>query len=288
MPPTPGPPPVPPVPGEPAYTQERIASLLATRRFGRTLRFLDVTPSTQRVAMELAASGAPEGALVLAQEQTAGVGRRGRSWHSARGLGIWLSLVLRPPVPSSRCLALSTWAGLAVLDTLRARRLDGGAAGLKWPNDIVAGGRKLGGMLIDARGSGRELSYAVLGLGLNTGHGESDFPEELAGAATSVRMITGEAPDRAALLADLLLELERGYGRALSEDGSAELAARAGRASVLMGRRVRVSGEGVDIEGEALRVDADGALVVKDGRTGGEVRVTAADVEAVETREEKA
>jgi BirA family biotin operon repressor/biotin-[acetyl-CoA-carboxylase] ligase len=274
-------------PWGPGYTPERIASLLETRSFGRALRFLDVTPSTQSVAMELAASGAPEGTLVLAEEQTAGMGRRGRRWHSARGLGIWLSLVLRPPVPSSRCRALSTWAGLAVLDTLRARGWDEGAAGLKWPNDVVAGGRKLCGILIDARSSGAELSYAIVGLGLNTGHGERDFPDELATTATSVRMVEGEAPDRAALLAELLLALERGYERALTDEGRAELAGRAGRASVLTGRRVRVSGEGACLEGEALRVDADGALVVRDGRSGGEVIVTAADVETIETREDK-
>jgi BirA family biotin operon repressor/biotin-[acetyl-CoA-carboxylase] ligase len=280
--------PVPP-PGfhDSTYTPERIASLLATRRFGRELRFLGAAPSTQGVAMDLAASGAPEGTLVVAEEQTAGVGRRGRSWHSARGLGIWLSMVLRPAAPPSQCQALSTWAGLAVHETLRARGWDRAPAGLKWPNDVIAGGRKICGILIDTRSAGADISYAVLGLGLNTGHLPGDFPGELAGTAVSVRMIAGEAPDRALLLADLLLELERSYGLALSAAGRAELAARAGRASVLIGKRVRVSGEGATVEGSAVRVDGDGALVVVDGRTGGEVTVLAGDVRIIEPLEDE-
>lgn len=280
------------MPSEPEYSAERIASLLRTRSFGRELRFLDVTDSTQRVALELAASGAPEGALVVAEEQTAGMGRRGRGWHSARGLGIWLSLVLRPAVPPSQCQSLSLWAGLAVLETLRAEGWSQAPAGLKWPNDVIAGGRKLCGILIDASSAGAGVSYAVLGLGLNTGHLAADFPGGLAETATSIRMITGQAPDRAALLADLLLELEREYARALSPEGRSELAARAGRASVLIGRRVRVAGvgerfDGGTLEGEALRVDPDGALVVLNGLTGAEVSVLAGDVEIVETREDE-
>ena len=268
------------------YGAERVLSLLRTERLGRDLRFLDTTASTQEVALALAAGGATEGTVVIAEEQSAGMGRRGRTWHSGRGLGIWLSMVLRPPLSSSQCQALSTWAGLAVLDSLGVCGWKSGLAGLKWPNDVVVGRRKLCGILIDAKSLGDSVSYAVLGLGLNTGHCPGDFPAELASTATSMRMVTGVEPERALVLSELLLCLERSYGLAMSAGGRGALASRAARASVLSGRPVRVIFEGTTLVGKAVGLDGDGALMVEDALTGAVQTVRAGDVQLIESEED--
>lgn len=268
-----------------AYDGESVKALLKTERFGRNLLFFDVVGSTQEKALELASAGAAEGTVVLADEQTSGVGRRGRRWHSARGMGIWLSMILRPRISPSSGGLLSAWAGLAVLDTLRGRVRDPGASGLKWPNDVLVAGRKICGVLIDAGSVGGDMSYAVMGVGLNTGQSPRDFPDELALAATSVKMATGEAPNRAEVVSDLLLKMEKTYPLLADAAGRAELAARAGQESVLTGSPVKVVTGGRTLEGTALRIEANGALVVADARTGAEVAVVAGDVQIVRGRE---
>ena len=125
----------------------------------------DSVPSTQDVAHQLGGAGAPGGTIVLADTQTAGRGRAGRAWHSPPGSGIWLSVVLRPAAaPAGGALAIR--AGLALLEALRVAT-PALAADLKWPNDIVAEGRKLGGILCEARWAHDRLSWIALGLGLN-------------------------------------------------------------------------------------------------------------------------
>jgi len=267
----------------------RILAHLGTTRFGRELHYYEVADSTQRTALQLAAEGAPEGTAVLADGQTRGVGRRGRTWHSPRGKGLWLSLVLRPRIETSRGGILSTWAGLAVAELLRGL----GCAGieLKWPNDVLARRRKICGILIDASTVGGDLSYAVVGIGLNTAQAPGDFPEELKPHATSVTIETGTEPNRAELTAGLLLELERTYSMVQDEGGREKLAGRATEASSLVGRRVRIVEGGLGAagrwiaEGTALRVDSDGSLVIAEAGTGKERAVYAGEVELVRTTE---
>lgn len=271
----------------PAYDEGAVTRLLRTERFGRELRFFRRTATTQGTALELAAGGAVEGTTVVADEQTSGVGRRGRGWHSERGLGIWTSIVLRPRVQSSQGQVLSLWAASAVLETLRAGGWDGGRGGIKWPNDIVAGGRKLCGVLIDSTSMGTDISYAVVGVGLNTGHLPEDFPVDIAPAATSVRMLTGEKPDRAVVLSELLLQLERSYPLVHSTAGRYALLQRVANASVLMDKRVRVIREDQALEGRVVGLNDDGSLVLSEDPTGEQKMISAADVVTVLPQEEK-
>jgi BirA family biotin operon repressor/biotin-[acetyl-CoA-carboxylase] ligase len=266
---------------------QRLGSILTTKRFGRETKFFDVIASTQKAAHELAAAGAPEGTLVVAEEQSGGIGRRGRLWHSAPGLGLWFSMVLRPRIPVESGGLLSAWAGLAVLETLGRDGVLPGDTGLKWPNDVLVKGRKICGILIDASSSAGEMTYAILGIGLNTGHSEEDFPEEIAGVATSLAMEAGGAPDRAEVLAGLLSDLERSYGLVSDPEGRRKLVERAGSASVLTGKRVRVISEGGLKTGRVKGIAPGGGLILGSGPCGADEVILSGDVKVLEFEEEE-
>jgi BirA family biotin operon repressor/biotin-[acetyl-CoA-carboxylase] ligase len=174
-------------------------------RFGRPYDHVGSTPSTQL----LIAADAPEGALVAAEEQTEGRGRLGRRWLAPYGTSLLCSLQLRPDVPSGRLPELTGIAAQAVAETVAA--VADLEPELKFPNDVLAGGRKLAGVLAEAR-EGR----VVLGIGINVNVGERELPLEVDTPATSLLVETGREVDRAELLAELLDRLERRYDAWLS------------------------------------------------------------------------
>jgi len=169
-------------------------------RFGRPYEHVDSIPSTQL----LLAADEPEGALVAAEEQTEGRGRLGRRWLAPRGTSLLCSLQLRPDVPGDRLPELTGVAAQAVAETVAA--LAGVEPELKFPNDVLVGGRKLAGVLAEAR-----ESRVVLGIGINVNVGEDELPREVDTPATSLLVETGRELDRAELLVELLERLERRY-----------------------------------------------------------------------------
>jgi BirA family transcriptional regulator, biotin operon repressor / biotin---[acetyl-CoA-carboxylase] ligase len=178
---------------------EQVEPLLRGR-FGRPYTFLARTASTQR---ELPAD-APEGALVVADEQTAGRGRLGRSWHAPPGTGILASLLLRPAIETTRLPELTGVAGRAVADAIA--EITQLAPVLKFPNDVLVDGRKVAGILAEAS-EGR----VVLGMGINVNQSEAELPRETVTPPTSLRLATGRPQRRAELLAAILVALEREY-----------------------------------------------------------------------------
>ncbi len=214
-------------------------------RFGRHYRYEPVTASTQ----ELVAPGDPEGAVAAADEQTAGRGRLGRRWLAPAGTAIQVSIVLRPP-PRAPLAQLSLVGGLATAETVEAA-LDRPVR-IKWPNDVVVDGRKVAGILAEARDGA-----VVLGIGLNVNQADEQLLPPAQLPAASLRALDGRERERAPLLADLLVFLERRYDgwRDRGLDAClAELRAR----DFLRGRRVRVGG----VEGIASGLDAEGRLLV--------------------------
>jgi BirA family transcriptional regulator, biotin operon repressor / biotin---[acetyl-CoA-carboxylase] ligase len=169
-------------------------------RFGRPYEHVGSTPSTQL----LLAPDAPEGALVVAEEQTAGRGRLGRSWFAPAGTSLLCSLQLRPDTPTERLPELTGVAARACADAIAA--LTGLEPALKFPNDVLVGGRKVAGILAEAR-DGR----VVLGVGINVNLPVDELPEDVDRPATSLLVETGRELDRAELLAELLERLERRY-----------------------------------------------------------------------------
>jgi BirA family transcriptional regulator, biotin operon repressor / biotin---[acetyl-CoA-carboxylase] ligase len=177
-------------------------------RFGRPYRYAEMTPSTQRLLLP----DDPEGAVAVAEEQTEGRGRLGRSWHAPRGSSVLVSVVLEPAVPSPRLPELSLVAGEAVAAAIAAET--GLAPTIKHPNDVLVGGRKTAGILAESS-EGR----VVLGIGVNANQPEDDLPTETQTPPTSLMVEAGREIDRPRLLAAILLELERAYDAWVSETG---------------------------------------------------------------------
>lgn len=241
-------------------------------------------PSTMVRAAELAAAGAPEGATVVADAQSAGRGRLGRAWLAPAGSSLLLTVVLRPRlVPEQAWLTVAA-AGVALVDATAALLVRAAAeppaVGLKWPNDLLVGGRKAAGMLAEARSQGCRLDWVLLGVGVNVGQLAGDFPAELAGRATSLRLAAGGEVDRVALLGAWGERFAGGYRALASGEVDRTLAAYLERLDTL-GRPVRaelLGGEAV--EGVAVGVGAGGALTVRTA-AGAEVAVPSGDVEHV-------
>lgn len=230
-----------------ALRPETVEPLLRGR-FGRPYLYRDACESTQR----LLERSLGEGAVAVCDEQTAGRGRLGRTWTAPRGTAILCSVLLEPP-PERPLAQLSLVGGLAVAETVEAAT--GAAAGIKWPNDVLLGGRKVAGVLAEAAGGA-----VVLGIGLNVNQTVDELPSDARVTAGSLLTAGGEPRERAPLLARLLLALERLYDR---WNGGGLTAVHAGLVvrDVLRGRRVAVDGAA----GVAAGIDGAGRLVVEIG-----------------------
>lgn len=220
-----------------------------------------VVDSTQTVAFDLAARGAPDGSVVVADFQTAGRGRRGRSWQAAPGSALLLSLVLRPRLLPDALPALSLATAVAVAEAIRATA--GADARLKWPNDVLVGERKVAGILLEARHEPDVVVVAGIGINLRP----DAIPPALAARATCL----GAGVDREALLRAVLAAVDR-WRRRLEAEGFEPVRARWLALSDAVGRRVERDG----VAGLVVGLDADGALLVEDA--GGVQRVRAGEV----------
>lgn len=214
---------------------------------------LGTVDSTQQVAFRLAAGGAPDRTVVVAEHQTQGRGRRGHRWEDEPGASLLCSILVRSPLPLAERPRLGFAAALAVADALGAvAALD---ARLRWPNDVLVAGRKIAGILLEARGDA-----VVVGVGINVG--QRSFPADLAGHATSIALAGACAVDREAVLAALLQAFDGWRGRLEREGFAALREAWLARADTI-GRAVRIDG----LDGVAVGLDGDGALLVQVGGT---------------------
>ena len=244
------------------------AGLCATIFAGK-LHFSPATDSTNSDAVEAARAGAPHGSVYFADEQLAGRGRSGNTWHSAAGDGLYVSVLLRPQVPSSRLPLLPLSAGLAAAGAVRA--MSGLAADLRWPNDILLGPRKTGGILVESQTKDQAIAYAIIGIGINV-H-QSSFPPGLATPATSLDVVAGRHIPRQPLLAALLKSLEREAAALEHPAACAAIPARVEQASTwVRGRVVEVHGPQA-CKGLTSGLDENGFLLVQ----------TSAGVQTVQT-----
>lgn len=227
-------------------------SRLRTQTFGRAARFLPESASTNTDALAWAEAGAPEGALVVAERQTAGRGRLGRTWETAPGQCLTFSLLARPKAPPEVAATLPLVAGLAVAEALRARGFE---AGLKWPNDVLIGERKVCGILCEAQTSARGIEGIVVGIGVNAG----TVPEALAHRAVGLGGV-----DRLCLLAEICAAFEALYAR-WATGGLRALRAELDTLDYKRGKTIRVRPAAGEIAGVALGIRDDGALLLQRG-----------------------
>jgi BirA family biotin operon repressor/biotin-[acetyl-CoA-carboxylase] ligase len=232
---------------------------LNTAAFGRRLHYFEETSSTSDRAAELAGAGAPEGTIVVAGRQSAGRGRQGRDWESPAG-GLWMTLLLRPLLRSEELPGLTLVLAGAVCEAVVDALGPQAAVGIRWPNDVYVGDRKLAGLLAEARWSGETMEALWVGLGLNVNMSASDFSEEVRPLATSLQLESGHEVALAPLLKTLLERLEAAY-HALTRDGMTAALARVRPRLVTLGRRVRAKlATELEVEGEAVALGPQGSL----------------------------
>ena len=255
--------------GHDSLEPSALAPRLSETIFGeqKNIRYFRAIGSTNTAAMQAAVQGAAEGSVFIAEEQLAGRGRGGHSWHSEARSGIYLSVVLRPKVEPAAALALSLIAGIAVHDAIM--HVCKIMPDLRWPNDVLAGGRKVAGILTETSADMQKLHHAVIGIGINVN--QSRFPADLAHEATSLAIETGREWPRGTLVVALLESLDRQY-RALQVDAAKaakEIVCEfAKRSSFVSGATVAVHDADAAIPqytGKTVGLDARGFLQVQTG-----------------------
>jgi len=219
---------------------------------GRRVSFFDTITSTMHEAAAQAAAGCPSGTAVVAEEQTAGQGRHGHTWHSEPGAGLYFSVVLRLQTEALPMLTLAL--GLATAEAIsRATDLQ---PDLRWPNDVMLGGKKTAGILVQLLDAA-----CIAGIGINVNH--PSFPPEITNEATSLRLATGRIYKREDLLVDLLQSIDSFTNMLVQGGRQPILDLFTRRSSYAAGKRVRVELPGGDVEGTTAGLDADGFLKLR-------------------------
>jgi BirA family biotin operon repressor/biotin-[acetyl-CoA-carboxylase] ligase len=243
---------------------------------GCRIYWLASTSSTNDVAARLAESGAEEGTVVVADKQTAGRGRHGRAWFSPPGAGLYVSAIVRPEMSISNepnpAALLTLASGVAIAEAVHA--VTGLPAQIKWPNDVLIGGRKLAGILAEAAVHRGALQFVVVGFGVNMK--PAAYPPELTSRVTSIEAETSRPADRAVMLAEIIAAMGERYADLRAGRFDAILSAWRELASSLQGAHVEWDSPAGCVRGRAYDIDRDGALLV---RVGGKVlRVIAGEV----------
>ena len=240
---------------------EEIKEYLKTDFMGRSIYYFNSIDSTNKKAKEIALDE-KEGTVLIAEEQTAGKGRMGRSWVSPKGKGIWMSLILKPTMEPMKVPKLTLIGAAAVYKALENMGIK---AQIKWPNDVLIDGKKICGILTEMSGELNMVNYVIMGIGINVNLDEGDFPEELKDKATSLKISTGKEISRKELTANILNEFEKLYLKFKEEDNIEEVLKISRENSILLGEEVRIiRGNNIKI-GKAIDINDNGELVVEVG-----------------------
>lgn len=240
-------------------TQAELKSMLHCQWIGDRLEYFDETDSTNTRARKQAEQDAPHGTLVVADSQLAGKGRRGRQWASPKGVGIWMSVILRPSLPPMRASMLTLVAGMAVVRGIKS--VTGLSPMIKWPNDVVAGGKKISGILTEMSTEDECIRYVITGIGINVNNEE--FPGDLSATATSLKLEKGEDIRRSPVIGAVAEAFEEYYGRFMETCDMSLLREEYNRELANAGRGVTVLDPRGNYEGTALGIDDEGSLLVE-------------------------
>ena len=256
------------------YQIERVPDILAPKLLHRRLHpgplgkriyhFFKID-STNSVAMMLGERGEPHGTVVIAEEQTAGRGRAGHTWHSEKTNGIYMTVLLRPPISPQQAPLITLAAGLAVREAILEQT--GLAPDLRWPNDLLFGRKKFCGILTEMNAEQDRIHFVAIGIGINVNHAK--IPDELSAIATSIRIETGRIHSRVEIVARLLRHLDSYYNRFVNEGGESIVARFSEVSSYARGKRVRIATTTGTYTGTTDGLEPGGLLRIRrdDGRT---------------------
>ena len=257
---------------------EQVRDGLITKRLGGRLHYFAEIDSTNVYAKRLAEQGAGEGEVIIAETQTRGRGRLGRHWVSPAFLNLYFSVILRPRLAPVQAPQITLMAAVALADTVTL--FLGRPPAIKWPNDILVGGKKLAGILTESSCSSEAIEFVILGIGANLNYPVALMPEGIRKRATSMIALTQRPINREAFARRLIQDLDRCYGE-LQEEGFGSLALRWEALFGLRGKRVRAEATDQSVMGRARGLDRDGALLVEDDE-GIRHRIVAGDVVLLE------
>lgn len=240
-------------------SKEELESAIDCEWAGKDIYYYPVTDSTNTRIKQLAEGGASHGTLAVADMQESGKGRRGRSWYSEAGTGVWMSILLRPEVLPEQASMITLVAAMAVASAINEK--SGLSAKIKWPNDIVVGGKKVCGILTEMSLEADYINYVVCGIGINVNH--ENFPEDISDIATSLAIECDKKINRAELIASVWRHFERCYVKFCEVGDMALLAEQYNNMLVNKGRSVRVLDPKGEWSGKAVGVNNKGELLVE-------------------------
>lgn len=258
-----------------------IKANLETRMIGRDIEYYTTLGSTNAEAASLLQKGAKEGTVVLTDSQTAGRGRHGRSWFSSAGKGLTVSCILRPNISGRSAGLVSLVAALAACHAMEKFQL---TPKVKWPNDILLSGKKVGGVLVHTKFHGNVMSAAIVGIGINVNETEPEFPDSIRDSTTSIAVEKGSPVQRELALAWILNALENWYARLKSGDSASVVSSWEKRCSH-MGKKVRFTRNGESVVGIFEGVAEGGEAIVLTVENSGRLTLSSEEISIVrETR----
>lgn len=229
---------------------------LNTEFMGKKIYYFEGVASTMEVAMQLGIKGAIEGTLVLSESQTKGKGRLGRSWFSPKYKGIYLSVILRPTLLPSQASILTFLSAISICEAIKDT-VDL-SVNIKWPNDILLGNKKVGGILTELNAEMDKINFVTIGIGLNVNNDK----KTLISGATSLKEHKREHVNRVSLVQEILRKIEKNY-LLLQKKGAHHIVEKWREHSITLAKRVKVYCQREHIEGEAFDIDIDGGLLIR-------------------------
>ncbi len=242
-------------------TANEIQLGLQTKTLGKSIHYEESVETTQKIALTIANDGAPEGTLVVAEEQLGGKGRLMRNWYSPKYSGIWMSLILRPRIPFQQAPQLTLLAAVAVVQAIE--HTTDLKPQIKWPNDILINRKKVTGILTELQGESDRIHSVIIGIGINVNQQKSDFPEELQETATSLLIEGGEKVSRARVIQEVLVRLETLYEQFLTE-GFLPIKQLWESYAISLGQEIKATTVNSTIIGKAIGITDEGVLLLED------------------------
>lgn len=256
-------------------TADEIRLGLKTKFMGKSIHYKESVESTQKIAHQLVYENAPEGTVVIAEEQSSGRGRMDRKWHSPKYTGIWMSLILRPNIPLTQAPQLTLLTAVAVVQAVE--EVTNLIPEIKWPNDILLNGKKVTGILTELQAEADKIHSIIIGIGMNVNQKEEDFPSELQSTATSLAIEKGEKVSRSDLIKCIFTNLEKLYLLYL-EKGFLPIKILWESYAVSIGKQIKARTLTNTLEGKALGITNEGVLELED-KDGVIHQIYSADIE---------